>query len=365
MSHDARKLDRRTFLAGTGGAGAALTGLGIEAAARPASSAPSISASDTGASAVSVTVAGSGGASLDWRAEQAYRLCRATESAVPGDLFIRDALPGEPVDATFLDATQLAALDPAFAFIGGLPGTYALDARDLAAWYDHGGGADAISALAGDHGLHLILAGHGGSNRLWCRLDGASIGPGVSVSTVGLARDVARGLGATLADPTDEDPTDEDPTGAEQIVADVIETAPGPAVTSGLARRYKSVHATAFAPLGTTLVLALTQKATVKLGRDRIARLTAVARSQYATAVAEARSHDTFIMDGFLATGGRVKPADPGFASAIDAISRAVVAQTAAASASARRIDASYAAFRRAIGRAIGTDDGRMQQYTS
>ena len=341
MSRDTSKLDRRSFLVGTGGAGATLTAMAIDASAAHVSA----RATPTRA-AVTLSISGSRGATLDWRAEQAYRFCRALEATAPGDISIVEAELRATADARFLDASDLAALDPAFSFLGGLPGTYALNANDLAIWLDHGGGAQAITALARDHGLHLVLTGYSGSNRLWCRSANGAIAPGTTISTLGLARDVARGLGAVIS---------------ADACADVIEAGAGPAVTSGLVRHVKAVRATALAPRGTTLVLALTEATAGKLGDERLARLSSLARAHYAAAIAEDRAHTAQIIIGFRSAGGIVEARDDGIAATIEAISRAVIAQTAAAGGAARQIDASYAAFKAAT----NPENDAMEQYTS
>ena len=90
--------------------------------------------------------------------------------------------------------------EPAFAFFGGLPGSYGLESAQLQAWLVAGGGQMLWDDLAARHGFKPLLAGHTGkSPGLWASrpIWSATDLVGASVAVTGLGASVASNLGAS------------------------------------------------------------------------------------------------------------------------------------------------------------------------
>ena len=139
--------------------------------------------------------------------DEACALARCLERALEARVKIHvvsglqgsiDALASQGADLFYGPEHANAAHVPALAFIAGLPGRLAMDARGLRIFMEqHGGGALWAAGLE-DYGVMPIYAGHAGEAPvLWSRAPLTTLS-GRSVATAGLNAQVVAGLGGAL-----------------------------------------------------------------------------------------------------------------------------------------------------------------------
>jgi TRAP-type mannitol/chloroaromatic compound transport system substrate-binding protein len=223
-----------------------------------------------------------------------------------------------------------------------------LDATDLMAWFNHGGGSALIDGLAQDLDVAVVPFGHAGTAKLWFADERPGPLAGRTVAVSGTGKAVARGLGASLRDATEFGPAP----------AAVVEASPLEVVTGGLLGHVRSVVDAAVTPRGTTLSLVFARPAWDRLPPDLQRAIQHTGERHYADAVAEDRAHAEdilhgLVIDGFALTGRlqRGSGADVEIGT-IEAVAAAVIADVASGTPQARRIAASYdrfAALRRGL----------------
>ena len=236
------------------------------------------------------------------------------------------------------------------AYFAGLPGDRGLNPQHLQTWIGLGGGQALWDELAADLGIKPMLAAHTGSRSYLLateRIDAMSALAGRKAHVQGLARDVARGLGlepvsvapAQLADvhaaaATFSRPNAAAPSPATRLVCTPsLRTGPGPASTA-TARRCRSASA------GRSGIASVTA--------DQ-AMLAAAASAEFQLSLAEEEAHRQMLYPE--PAGRRTWPLASELSHAIRRVADAVVAHAAGADAQTRRINDSYAAFRRSAGR--------------
>ena len=231
----------------------------------------------------------------------------------------------------------------ALAYFAGLPGNRALGARQLSAWMLVGGGQQAWDDLAGEFGVKAMLAGHAGERPYFLatrRMDDVSEFPGGKVAVMGLARDVARGLGLVpVALPAS------DVAGA-LVRGELLAAELGGAIASHALGLFDAAGVFVGASLnrtGSAMSLGLRRSLWDGLSASDRAIFTAAAAAEYDLALAEEETHRR------LLTAGKAWPVARDLSRTIRGIGDAVVAHVAAADAHAQRINAGYVAFRRAL----------------
>lgn len=332
-------MDRRSFIIGMGG----LSAVGVGGVAPALAEGPATAVTGSVAE-ITLTIRGAAGATIGWADDQAYRVARAVELATDGRLRFVSAPNDTIADVEVAGADRLVALDPAFGYLAGLPGRPALDATDLMAWFNHGGGSALIDGLAQDLDVAVVPFGHRGTSKLWFRDDRPGSLAGRTVAVSGTGKAVARGLGASLLDGVDGGV-------AGAALADVVEASPLEVVTSGYLGHVRSVVDAAVTPRGTTLSLVFARPAWDRLPPDLQRAIQHTAERHYADAVAEDRVHADDILHGLVIEGfGLTVRLQRGTGADVEidtiaAVAAAVIADVASGTPQARRIAASYDRF--------------------
>jgi TRAP-type mannitol/chloroaromatic compound transport system substrate-binding protein len=120
-------------------------------------------------------------------------------TVLPGEHGI-DALRAGTADLYHGSGHDFVALDPAFAYFAGMPGSAGLRPTYLNAWLMAAGGQSLWDGLAADHGFKPLLAGHAGArSSLWSRVPVAVPADirGLRIAVSGIGASVAERLGAT------------------------------------------------------------------------------------------------------------------------------------------------------------------------
>jgi TRAP-type mannitol/chloroaromatic compound transport system substrate-binding protein len=256
--------------------------------------------------------------------------------------------PDSGADIVHGTAHDFAALDPAFAYFAGLPGSGGLAAQDLADWIAIGGGQMLWDDLAGLHGWKPLLTGHmGDAPPLWSRSPISSLKDleGQRVAAPGLGADVARALGAEVFEPLA-------PHDAAKALADGSLFA---AEAGGLLSSFVSgipraaLHGTGygFNGRGTALALHIRQTVWERMTEADKAIFSAAAAEEFQLSLAEARAH-MGVTRQVLSTYMRVKlaPWPNDVVDALERVAEATIAHVAGQNERAMRIDQSYMAFR-------------------
>jgi TRAP-type mannitol/chloroaromatic compound transport system substrate-binding protein len=290
--------------------------------------------------------------------DNAHRLARRIEEATDRRYRIRTiaeyddaatACSSDAADLYFASEHDRAHLDPAYAYFAGLPFSAALAPADLENWLTIGGGQELWDELAAEHGVKPLLAGHlGRAPRLWSIRTITSLGDfqGLRVAAYGPARDVMHALGAeTVAMPARG-------LGAA-LKAGTLDAAEFggalQAMASGVTPAAHLSYEVDPDSAGTALTLGVSRRVWDGMSQSDKTIFAACASEAYRTAVAEADTHEPIILSALCNLHGVSATALPSeIRSALPPIAEAVVAMLAAASPSARRINASYMAFRRA-----------------
>jgi TRAP-type mannitol/chloroaromatic compound transport system substrate-binding protein len=346
-------MDRREFLKATGAAAAAATAAGAQtaAAARESLAAPAVA---SGVKELRLAFPWPDG--VAGPADQAHRLGQRL-TAMSGGRYRIAFLPCADSglaavragDADLYYASEHDHLDahPALAYFAGLPGERGIAARHLSAWMLVGGGQQLWDELAAELGVKAMLAGHTGGRPCFVasrRLSAMRELAGEKVVVSGLARDVVRGFGlepaalplshvaAALA-------------GGELLAAEC-----GGAIASyglGLLRAASHSAGVSVNRHGSAVALGLRRSLWEKLPAGDQAMFTAAAAAEYELALAEEEAHRHFLYPE--PDADRTWPLARELSRAIGRVSDAVVAHVAACDLHAQRINAGYAAFRRAL----------------
>ena len=347
-------MDRRDFLKNTGGVAASL-GVTIPAgaalvAANDDHAAPGLQAAPhLGSNVRELTMSVSAADNARGEGESARRLARRLGEMSGGRLSVQ-ILPGS--DRAHADLRHGAAFEqgtssPALAFFAGLPGRSGVSAADLDAWLAIGGGQDLWDELAAEHGYRPMLAGHSGANpALWSRrlVRTSADFQGLNFAGGALASDVAQGLGAqcvklkgdeaTAAFKTHQIDAYEGPGAVYSMAAGLPVIAPF-ALSGGINRN------------GLAQSLAVRLELWSKLSASDRSLIESACAEEFRLVNAEARVHEALAWKVMQHRHGlKLSQQSVELAGAIDRVAEAVVAHVAGSSLQARRINASYMAFK-------------------
>ena len=236
----------------------------------------------------------------------------------------------------------------AFAYFAGLPGANGMRASAHESWMLAGGGQMLWDQLAAEHGVKGLMAGHTGrSAGLMSARTITTVAEfsGVRVWAFGLAGDVARGLGAEAVSLSAHD--------VERALSagDIDAAEAGGAIASyafGLLQHMPGDTGTSLNRSGTALSLGINKATWDAMSASDQAIFSGLATAELHATIAEEKAHRRQLLSARI-----MKPDRPGaheLASAVRRVSDAVVAHLAGSDANAARINASYAAFRAAIG---------------
>jgi TRAP-type mannitol/chloroaromatic compound transport system substrate-binding protein len=344
-------MDRREFLRSTGAAAAAATTASTVAAtaAEPALATPALV---TGLQELRVAMPWADG--VAGPADQARRLGLSIATLSHGryrlvpTFGVANGLAAVRAgDADIYFASEHDHLDAhrGFAYFAGLPGDCGLAPQQLQSWIGVGGGQALWDDLAGDLGVKPLLAGHTGSRSYLLateRIETMSALAGRKAAVQGLARDVARGLGL---EPVPVPPAEL--AGAMER-GDILAAEYGGAIASyalGLPRVAPYWAGTSINRNGTALTLGLRRSLWEGLGAADQALFAAAAAAELQQSLAEEEAHRQMLHPEPPA--GRTWPLAAELSHAIGRVAEAVVAHAAGANAQTRRLNDSYAAFRR------------------
>lgn len=341
-----KPMDRREFLASTGGVAVAA------AASIPAAQAETPRSGPASGGSQVLRMAMPWADTPQGPADSVRRLAQRFEAMTGGRYSIELGASGSPDGADLVHTSphDFAERHPAFAYFGGLPGPTGLDARDFSHWLTTGGGQMLWDDLAATQGWKPLLAGHlGGSPPLWSHepIKRAADLAGASVAVPGLGAAVAQALGA--------DPLALGPDAALGALADgrVRAAEAGGLLTSlGLGAGRIARHATGdgFNGRGTTLALHVRLDTWERLGAADQAILAAAAAEEFHASYAEQRAHERIARETLAtAFGVTFAPWPSDIAEALARVAEANVAHVAGTDAHAARIDHSYMAFRSAV----------------
>lgn len=288
--------------------------------------------------------------------DRRYRIHLLAESDGAGS-----TIASADVDLYHASEHDNARLDPAFAYFAGLPFSAGLPPEDLESWLTIGGGQELWDELGAEHGFKPLLAGHlGRGPRLWSNRPINTIGDfeGLRVAAYGPAADVMHALGAqTAALPPRQ-------LGAALAAHDIEAAEFGGslhAMAAGLAPAARHAYVIDPHGSGTAISLGIACRLWDSLSQADRTIFSACATEAYRLAIAEADAHERIILKTLCDLHGVSAAAlPPEIRAALVPITEAVVAMLAAATPHARRINASYMAFRRGVAdprRASGSDD--------
>lgn len=257
---------------------------------------------------------------------------------------------GPDCDADIVHGTahDFAALDSAFAYFAGLPGSGGLAAQDMADWIAIGGGQMLWDDLAGRHGWKPLLTGHtGDAPPLWSRSPISSLKDleGQRVAAPGLGVDVARALGAEALEPLA-------PHEAAKALADgsLFAAEAGGLLTSfasGMPHAALYGTGSGFNGRGTALALHIRQPIWERMTEADKAIFSVAASEEFQLSLAEGRAH-MGVTRRVLTTYMRVKlaPWPSDVVDALERVAEATIAHVAGQNERTMRIDQSYMAFR-------------------
>lgn len=347
-------MDRRDFLKTTGSAAAA-AGMIASATSAVAGSDVAVAIGDQhsgphiGSSARELGLAIGAPDNGTGLGENARRLARRIEELTGGRYRIHILTDVSAHDAGLWagSAHDNAAIDPAFSYFAGLPGRHGIAGNDLDAWLAIGGGQRLWDELAMAHGFKPFLTGHSGANpAIWSRQPLASGNgfAGLRYAAAGLAGDVARGLGAhPVALKMGEEAT--------ALTAGQVDALEGGgamhSLASGLPAAAKFALAAGINRQGTAQSLSIKLDQWERMSASDQAAITAACAEEFRLAHGEARAHETLSWRVMNERHGVIlSAANSELLEAIDRVSDAVVAHAAGSSQTAKRINASFMAFR-------------------
>ena len=351
-------MDRRNFLRSTGGAAAAAaaTLVSVAKAGAEGSSAVAAPALATGTKELRIAISwpDNGKGCADSARRLAQRIETATERRYRFTFVATTKQGIAAVKAGEADAYHASEHDNleshrAFAYFAGLPGHNGLRASHYEAWLLAGGGQALWDDLAGDFGIKALLAGHTlRSTGLWSAVPMTTLAElaGRKIWAMGLARDVVRGIGAEPSTITAAELSTALQSGR------VFAAEGGGAIASyglGIFERHPHAVGAAINLSGTALSLGFTRTVWDAMSAGDQAVISAVCSAELHTVIAEERAHRQLLLGPLL--DGKPEPPRPfELTNAISRVSDGVVAHLAAHDARTQRINASFMAFRRAIG---------------
>jgi TRAP-type mannitol/chloroaromatic compound transport system substrate-binding protein len=336
-------MDRRQFLKSTTGA----------AAATAAASAAALAAPAVVSSVRELTMATAWPDGVAGLADQAFRLARRIETATDGRYRIT-ILPGAAdgprgsYDLVHASAHRHLSHHPAFAYFAGLPIASGLSPAALPLWLASGG-QELWDDLSADLGERSLLVGHtGGASWLWSAapIAGADDLVGRRIAAVGLGRDIVGALGGLAVDVAPADLAH----ALRSRAADAVEWCGlmcGSAL--GLDRVEAHVLGSALNPHGMAVSLGVSRKVWDAMPDADRTLLEAIAASEHRESLAEAQAIDAMV---HAAIAPAATP--PDLASTIAKLADAIVADVAGRDATSMRVDASYMAFAKSLGRGVG-----------
>lgn len=346
---------RREFLKSTGGAAAAAGAIiaGAEATATERVAAPAVV---NGGKELRVAICwpDNGRGFADSARRLANRITDATDRRYRFS-FVRTMTSGiSAVRAGEADAYHATEHDNlehhrGFAYFAGLPGHNGLRSSQFEAWMLAGGGQALWDDLAADHGVKALIAGHTlRSTGMWSTAPMATRADlaGRKIWTMGLARDVVRGIGADVADAA--------PTEVPGALAagTIVAAEAGGAIASygmGIFERPMYPIGVSINMTGTALSLGLSRGVWDGMSAGDRAIVSAVCSAELHLVLAEEKAHRKLLLAPVMQ--GRTDPERPyELLNAISRVSDGVVAHLAALDVRTQRINASYTAFRRALG---------------
>jgi TRAP-type mannitol/chloroaromatic compound transport system substrate-binding protein len=345
-------MDRREFLKSTGAAAAAATAATTAVAETAAAASESVAAPALASGITELRLAIGWPDGVSGPADQARRLGQriATMSGgryrVAYTAGIANGLPAVRAgDADLYYASEHDHLEAhrALAYFAGLPGNRAIGARQLSGWMLVGGGQQAWDDLAAEFGVKAMLAGHTGERPYLLatrRMDDVSELSGGKVAVIGLAREVARGLGLVPVTLPASD------VAGALARGELLAVELGGAIAShslGLLDAAGVFVGASLNRSGSAMSLGFRRSLWQGLSASDQAMFTAAAAAEYDLALAEEETYRHVL------TAGRKRPVAHELSRTIRRLGDAVVAHVAASDAHAQRINAGYVAFRRAL----------------
>ena len=351
-------MDRRDFLKTTSGAAAAAAAGTTAALGRSGEvAAPAIASPAIGSGAKELRLALSWPDNGKGPADSARRLARSIEVAterryqftfVAGEKRGIDAVRSGVADLYHGSEHDNLAHSRAFAYFAGLPGANGMRASAHESWMLAGGGQTLWDQLAAEHGVKGLMAGHTGrSTGLMSARAIRTVADfaGARVWVFGLAGDVARGLGA--------EPVSVPARDLESALArgEIDAAEAGGAIASfalGLLPHLPHDTGASLNRTGTALSLGINKAIWDAMSGSDQAIFSGFAMAELHASIAEEKAHRRQLLSARI-----MKQEGPGsheLSSAIRRVSEAVVAHLAGSDARVARINASYAAFRAAIG---------------
>lgn len=282
-------------------------------------------------------------------AENARRLGRRIEELTGGRYRVHVSPQDRAGDADLWASSSISSVcsDPLFSYFCGLPGRHGIAATDLDAWLALSGGQKLWDDLAMAHGFKPLLAGHSGANpAIWSRqpITLGNAFAGLKYAAIGLAGDVARGLGAQpVALKAGE--------GGVALAAGQIDALECDGamhnMASGLPEAAKFALAAGINRQGMAQSLGVKLSQWERMTATDQAAIAAACAEEFRLTHAEARVHEALSWRVMKERHGvTLSLPNPELMEAIDRMSDAAVAHIAASSQSARRINASFMAFR-------------------
>jgi TRAP-type mannitol/chloroaromatic compound transport system substrate-binding protein len=344
-------MDRREFLKTTTAAAAAASAATATATAATTPKSPAPAAPAVASGVKDLTLA------MPWPddgkgfGDSARRLARRIEAATDRRYRIAFAAAGDEADLGHGTAHDHLPAHPAFAYFAGLPGEMGLAPHDLDHWLVVGGGQMLWDDLAAEQGLKALLCGHSGAApALWSARPIRSLEDleREKVFAMGLGADVVRALGA---EPVQVPPSRL----AEGLGQGTIRAAEwGGALHSmaaGLPTGARHALGTGINANGTALSLTVRLRLWESLSETDKAAFAAAAAEEFRVSLAEARAHEAILRTLLAEAQGVVfAPFPTDIADALSRVADAAVAHVAGCDARSARIDASYMAFKSAMG---------------
>lgn len=259
-----------------------------------------------------------------------------------------EALRDDTADLYHGSGHDLVALDPAFAYFAGLPGSDGLRPTYLNAWLMGAGAQSLWDDLGAAHGLKPLLAGHSGArSSLW------STRPIATPSDLKGLRTAVAGLGAEVAERLGAIPVDVAAADLATALGDGrIDAVEGGGTISAYAGDLHVAGRHCLRPgltrNGGTVVLAIAAPVWSDLAPADQAIIQAAAALELNASVAETLAVSRRLREALTARDPGVTFArtDKAIVDAAQHASAAVVAGLADASPAATRINVSYQAFR-------------------
>ena len=334
-------MDRRSFLKSTGAAAAAT--------ATTAAAEQSLAAPATSTEHLEIRTALGPRFQSGYLRDRADRLALRLREMSDGKILLAlessndsglDAVGRGTIDAYFGTEADHVSQHAAFAYVSALPGEFGLAPEHFNTWLNAGAGQMLWDEVAAEFGVKAFAAGHSGRRPgLWANAGDISLTalPSTSISTRGLAREVAFELGldasATSADDT----------------PDLLEPLVG--TTAALTEMSRRIwYSCGINQAGVTLSFGLSRTLWDGLTTADQALINSVTAEAFHQSVAEHDAHDKEVAPHLFTARGierRQLPSD--VARAISHVNARLIAENAAQSTTVARIHESYMQFRTTV----------------